>query len=139
MKSLVLIILFAAAISFSSCGEDLVGPAPSGSYSYKSYDSTGTAIVQGWFTMNYQDSVQIIGNWSFEKIGNPQDVGPQVGAGKLVGGVDQDRIWVELNPQYRDNNLQLHGSITDNKYSGEWMWLSYAGISNHGTFEAIKN
>ncbi len=141
MQKLLFVVLIALLFSLSSCEDDdsLVGPTPPGAYSYTSYDSLGTAIVKGWFTIVQQDSVQLIGNWSFEKIGNPQDVGPQVGAGKLVGGVDQDRVWVELNPQYKDNNLQLQGSITGNQYSGKWMWISFAGISNHGTFEAVKN
>lgn len=141
MWKLYFIIFLALLFSFASCedNDSLVGPTPPGAYSYTSYDSTGTAIVKGWFTMTNQDSVQIIGNWSFEKIGSPQDVGPQVGAGKLVGGVDQKRVWVELNPQFRDNNFQLHGSIKGNKYSGKWIWITLVGISNHGTFEAIKN
>ncbi len=142
MQRLLFILLLALLFSLASCdneSDSLVGTTPPGAYSYTSYDSLGTAIVKGWFTMNYKDSVHIIGNWSFEKIDNPQDVGPQVGAGKLIGGIDQDKVWVELNPQFRDDNLQLIGSITGNKFSGKWMWLSYAGISNHGTFEAIKN
>ncbi len=142
MQKLLFIVLLALLFSFASCDNEsnsLVGPTPSGAYSYTSFDSLGMAIVRGWFTMIHEDSTKLIGNWSFQKIGNPQDVGPQVGAGKLVGGVDQDKIWVELNPQYRDHNLQLQGSITGNKFSGEWMWLSLAGISNHGTFVAIKN
>jgi len=141
MQKLIFIVLSVLLFSFASCKDDdsLVGPTPPGAYSYTSYDSLGTAIVKGWFRMIHEDSTKIIGNWSFEKIGNPQDIGPQVGAGKLIGGIDQDRVWVELNPQFKDNNLQLIGSITGNKFSGEWMWLSFAGISNHGTFEAIKN
>lgn len=141
MQKLLFIVLLALLFSFASCEDDdsLVGPTPSGAYSYTSFDSLGMAIVRGWFTMIHEDSTKLIGNWSFEKIGNPQDIGPQVGAGKLVGGVDQDRAWVELNPQYRDHNLQLIGTIKGNKFSGKWMWLSLAGISNHGTFEAIKN
>ena len=55
-----------------------------------------------------------------------------------IGGVGEDEIWVELNPQYRDNNLQLRGTLDDNRYAGEWMWISFVGITNQGTFEALR-
>lgn len=131
-----LVILF----YFVACNNDgLNEPTPYGAYSYTSFDSSGTAIVEGWLIMNLKDSSQIIGKWHFEKIGNPQDIGPQVGNGVLEGGVKQNEMWVELNPQFRDNNLQLIGSMENNKYSGTWQWISFIGITNYGTFEAIKD
>ena len=133
------IILFTLMISFCSCNENVIGPIPAGVYSYMSYDTTGTAIVKGWFTMSFQDSSLITGEWHFEKIGNPQDVGPQIGSGELKGSFEQDKILVELNPQYRDNNLQLSGTKLSDNYSGEWVWISFAGITNRGTFQAIRN
>lgn len=51
---------------------------------------------------------------------NPQGIGPQVGSGELIGSIANERIRFELNPQYRDNNLQLIGTIEDNKYRGVW-------------------
>jgi len=104
-----------------------------------SYDTTGTAIVKGWLIINDIDSSNIIGKWEFKSIGNALDIGPQVGSGELIGGTLEDGIWVELNPQFRDNNLQLIGILGNNKFSGVWQWTSIVGITNHGTFEALKN
>ena len=142
MQKLLFIVLLALLFSFASCDNEsnsLVGPTPSGAYSYTSFDSLGMAIVRGWFTMIHEDSTKLIGNWSFQNIGNPQDVGPQVGAGKLVGSQIQDITSIALNPDIRDNNINLRGTIMGNKFSGEWIWFTIAGIANHGTFEAIKN
>ena len=115
-----------------------LGPIPPGAYQYTSYDSTGVAIVKGWLTLNYEGSLNITGEWHLEKIGNPHNIGPQVGNGNLVGVIDQERVWVELNPQYVDNNLQLNGIIENGHYKGEWIWTSFAGITNRGSFEAVR-
>ncbi|HED05906.1 MAG TPA: hypothetical protein ENI61_04395 [Ignavibacteria bacterium] len=142
IRGLIFVVFLAIMFSFISCNkesEGLVGPIPSGIYSYTSYDTSGTAIVKGRFTLNYKDSLQIIGEWHFEKIGNTQNIGPQVGSGKLIGNVKQHRIWIELNPLFRDNNFLLIGTMENNKYIGVWKWISFSGITNHGTFEAEKN
>ena len=139
MRGLIFIISFITAISFSSCSEDLVGPMPSGAYSYKSYDSTGTAIVQGWLTIDFEDSTKISGNWYFEKIGNPQRIGPQVGGGELVGGLRDGIIEIGLNPQFKDSNVFLSGTMDSGKYRGKWIYASFPGLTNYGTFEAMKN
>ena len=89
--------------------------------------------------MVFQDTSRIIGGWHFEKIGNPQNIGPQVGDGELIGGKDNSRVWLELNPQYRDNNLQLVGNIEGNQYSGDWFWITIIGVTNKGSFIAIKD
>ncbi|MEN8192384.1 MAG: hypothetical protein ABFS12_06175 [Bacteroidota bacterium] len=129
------IIVIGLIITFISCSEDLVGPAPSGAYLYKGYDSLGTKVVEGWLTMDFEDSTNITGQWFFKKIGN-QNIGPQDGGGKLVGGQNEDITWISLNPDVRDNNIHLRGTIKNNRYSGKWIWGTVSGITNHGTFEA---
>jgi hypothetical protein len=37
-----------------------------------------------------------------------------------------------------DNNLQLSGTLQADRYSGQWMWISFIGITNAGSFEAVK-
>jgi hypothetical protein len=112
---------------------------PKGAFSYTSYDTNGTAIVSGWFTMNLSNLDSISGEWHFKQLGNAQNIGPQTGDGTLIGGTSNGRVWIELNPQFRDNNLQLTGTLETNKYFGQWIWISFAGITNRGIFEAIKN
>jgi hypothetical protein len=111
---------------------------PGSSFRYTSYDSSGTPLVTGWLTMNFSDSVTISGEWHFKPINNPKNIGPQTGDGNLVGGFRNEQVWIELNPQFRDNNLQLSGTFHGDRYSGQWMWISFVGITNAGSFEAIK-
>ncbi len=142
MKKIISIIFLSFLISFNSCGSKsggLTEPIPSGTYSYTSYDTTGTAIVRGWLTINYKDSSEITGEWHFGKIGNPNNTGPQIGSGELSGRIADDRIWLELHPQFVDNNLQLSGKVENDMYSGVWQWITLKGITNFGTFEAVRN
>ncbi len=117
----------------------LTDPTPGGAYQYTSYDTTGTVLVRGWFTMDISDTNAISGEWHFAAVDSPQNIGPQTGDGKLAGSVHGGTMWIELNPQYRDNNLGLTGTLQDNRYSGTWRWISFVGITNHGPFEAVKH
>jgi len=110
---------------------------PSKSYHYKSYNSEGEKVVEGWFVFDEDSTDYISGEWHFDLVGNPDDIGPQVGEGELFGGYENDTtLWIELNPEYRDNNLQLVGKIEGNTYSGKWYWISYPGVTGQGTFIA---
>ena len=83
--------------------------------------------------------LELIDELQKEKVGNPKNVGPQIGEGNLVGGlITPDSILIELNPQYSDNNLQLSGSYSNNLIKGKWMWISFIGLTNEGTFEAVR-
>jgi hypothetical protein len=143
MKTLILGLTVAVATSFlSSCedggSETGVGPLPSGAYRYTSYDTNGVAIVRGWLSFTYEDSALITGEWKLDKIGNPQGIGPQIGGGTLAGSFYRGKLVIELNPQFRDNNLQLVGTLKTGGYRGEWFWISFVGISGRGTFEAAR-
>jgi hypothetical protein len=120
------------------CKQTPTESTPDGTYSYTGYDSSGEALVYGWFTMDLSDSNTITGEWHFTPIGNPQYVGPQTGDGVLVGGINSGRIWLELNPQLRDNNIGLTGTMENGRYAGEWIWTGDFGIINQGKFEALR-
>ena len=145
MKKFIIIGLFALISTFPGCQDSddtPLGPIPVNAFRYTSFDQNGKQIVEGWLTLEVDDSLRITGEWHLAAIGNPQNIGPQVGSGNLVGGVNQEKTeitWVELNPQYRDNNLQLIGILKDKTYSGEWVWISFAGISAQGTFRAVRH
>ena len=111
---------------------------PNNAYAYTSYDSSGAAIVSGWFTLTTSDSTNISGEWHFAPIGDPQRIGPQIGDGKLIGGLNGQKVWIELNHEVRNNNLQLNGNIEQGHMDGQWTWISYDGIANQGMFHAAR-
>ena len=121
------------------CKQTSLEPVPDGVFSYTSYDTTGVALVRGWFTMVWIDSGAIEGEWHFQAVGSPRHIGPQVGSGSLVGGVNGEHLCIELNPQFADNNLSLTGALTNDVFSGQWAWISYIGVTNHGPFIAARN
>jgi len=137
MKTLCCVLLVLAA-SLNGCTV-FTDPGSDGRYHYTSYDTTGTALVRGWLTMDISDSNTISGEWHFAAVDSPKNIGPQTGDGKLVGGIRGTSVWVELNPQYRDNNLGLIGTLQGNRFSGTWQWISFVGLTNQGPFVAIKN
>jgi len=139
--NLVIILSSLILCSLLSCSDDdclTCTESLDGTYSYTSYDSTGIAIVTGEFNIEVIDTIKFKGIWNFEKIGNPENIGPQVGNGNLVGELIKDDIWIELNPGNADNNLQLIGSENEGIIEGEWMWISFIGITNKGKFEAER-
>jgi len=132
------LILFAA---LAGCTErrSVVGPDLSGSWYYTAWDTTGAAVAHGWLTIIREDSSSFRGQWHFEKIGNGERIGPQTGSDTLVGGVDEKgRVWMELRPGWRDNNLFLLGVMDEETYKGEWNYISFIGPTNHGPFLAVK-
>jgi hypothetical protein len=143
---MLLTLLFAGTLASGGCHdhgiEDSLG-APgglrlpsTGRYSYRSYDSTGVPVVSGWFTLVFSDSIHCTGEWHFLPIGSPTSIGPQTGDGSLVGSMHADELWVELQPQFRDNNLELVGKYDNGQFSGKWIWISFIGVTSQGTFTA---
>jgi len=45
-------------------------------------------------------------------------------------------LWIELNSQYKDNNLQLIGTLENSSYNGIWAWILFPEITGEGTFKA---
>lgn len=119
-------------------GSDPSALPPAGVYEYNGYDSTGTPVVQGWFTIDRKEQGVLDGDWHFISVGDTKNVGPQVGQGHLAGEFHNDTISIELQPLYRDNNVGLHGVLKGNEFSGRWEWISFIGITNSGTFVAVR-
>ena len=142
MKLYVQIVLLSLSLVFSCEKDDSpIGfePGPPGSFTYESYDTLGIQIVYGWLEYELVDSVKIEGSWKLNSLSTRTDIGPQVGEGKLIGHIEGTSISMELNPQFRDNNLSLVGKINNNRIEGKWYWMSYIGVTNWGTFKAMKN
>jgi hypothetical protein len=129
----------ALLVALDACEKGSPTEPPGGTFSYRAYDTTGTLIVQGWFTLNVSDSANVQGEWHFTKVGNPSNIGLHFGDGELKGSFYQSRLSVGLNPNYVDNNVILSGTLDAHSYSGTWRWIGFPGEINRGTFEAQKS
>ena len=124
-------------VAFTTCTQP-TDSTPRGAFAYTSYDSTGAPLSSGWFTMKFSDSVTVTGEWHFNPADSPQNIGPQIGEGTLTGLVQGNQVVINLNPEFADNNVGLSGTMDGDRISGIWMWTTFAGPTNQGTFNAVK-
>ncbi len=92
----------------------------------------------GSFSIEYGASVSISGEWNFSAIGNPVNIGPQTGEGEYIGTIENNKLRINLNPEWDDNNVNLVGIIDGNTISGDWIYSGFPGALNYGTFTAKK-
>jgi hypothetical protein len=140
MTRLAQIVIITLTLSVLACSDQgsAVSPVNSGSYKYTAHDTSGVTIVQGWFSLVAHDTSSFTGEWHFSAVGNPTNTGPQIGDGTLVGGIRDGGLWIELRPEYRDNNVMLSSKVRGESFSGTWEWISFVGITARGTFTATK-
>jgi hypothetical protein len=140
MKKYLIIIIFLLSL-FVSCQKDdtIIMSYPPGSFTYQSYDSLGNLIVDGWLAIEMVDSFNVEGSWHLNNLRDRNDIGLQDGDGKLIGYIENSSISINLNPLYADHNVYLNGSINGDIIEGEWIWTTFIGPTNRGTFKAIKN
>ena len=138
MKNLSLFYL--VLVIFFGCSRDksVNNHEPIDVYSYRAYDSSGKKIIQGWFEISIMDSSQIKGTWHLHKTANVGEVGPQTGDGSLRGRVYNNSVYINLNPDFSDNNVILRGPAFDYVTEGEWSWVNFKGVVKKGTYKAIR-
>ncbi|NOZ73913.1 MAG: hypothetical protein GXO90_00830 [FCB group bacterium] len=120
-------------ILLSACND-----APATQWAYSAFDSTGVKVLSGWIELNPQPGDTLTGNWKFDPVGNPSNLGPQTGTGTYQGTQTGLNIQLELNPSVVDDNVGLTGQIIGNNWSGTWVYSGFPGIINHGTFIANR-
>jgi hypothetical protein len=120
-------------LMFQACND-----APASQWTYTGYDSTGTQIVTGWIELQPQPNDSLTGDWKLDPVGQHSNIGPQVGTGTYQGYQSGLEIFLELNPEYMDNNVSLKGIVAGNTWSGTWEYTGFAGRINHGTFSASQ-
>ena len=132
-------------------GPSFLGPKVSGGanqntgiggvYLYSGYDAEGRQIVKGVITIEVEDTSHVTGTWNLQKSGVDSlgRYGPQVGSGNLVGHFEGDKIGLNLNPDYIDNNVLLAGTIYYWGISGAWNYIGFPGVLNQGTFRAVRS
>lgn len=83
-----------------------------------------------------EESTQIKGNWELRKVGTQEKIGPQEGSGDLIGSIIEGEIYINLNPNISDANVNLRGTIEGKRFYGKWSFDGCAGAISRGTFEA---
>lgn len=132
------IFLLLSSCFLLTCNNSIVDSLSNGNYNYTAYDSLGIVVAEGKLFFKFQDSSNVKGEWEIVEVGNPQNIGPQIGKGKLEGELTDGQLMIGLNPDYVDNNVTLVGEIENNIYSGSWFYSSFIGLTNYGLFEAKK-
>ena len=111
--------------------------AYAGTYNYAGYDSQGSLVVTGRLFMSAATNL-LTGTWSLQRVGSSTaDIGPQVGNGQLVGSGTGGQIWINLNPDWADNNVILGGNLMGNNFTGRWDYSGFTWRAG-GTFKADK-
>ena len=137
-SKLLFIFLLLSSCFLLTCNNSIVDSLSNGNYNYTAYDSLGRVVAEGELFFKFQDSSNVKGEWEIVEVGNPQNIGPQIGKGKLEGELTDGQLMIGLNPDYVDNNVTLVGEIENNIYSGSWFYSSFIGLTNYGLFEAKK-
>jgi len=143
--SALLIVVVSSSIACSPA--KIIGetkPFPVGEYQYTGYNKKGDKIVEGRLSITSvetvrigsEQTVQFKGDWQLEKSGNEEKIGPQSGKGDLVGSIIKGELFINLNPNMADNNVNLRGVVTGKRFHGSWSYDGFAGSMNQGTFEA---
>ena len=126
------------AVFFSCSTQKMTDEFPYGSYSYQSFNIAGELIGDGTLFISTVDSNLIEGNWSIRNVRNCVVCGPQYGSGYLTGRIENDSVYINLNPNNPENYVELVGEIKDQSFSGDWRWFELIVNSNRGTFKGVR-
>ena len=141
MKKLFLILTSSAIVLLLiSCSSSLpAGKSPYGSYIYRSYNFLGDLVGEGSIYINQADSNKVTGNWNIREIRPCPNCGKQFGTGYLEGHIENDSMFINLNPTDVEINTMLVGKIEDGEFSGAWKWVNLQKFGFEGTFEATRD
>jgi hypothetical protein len=64
--------------------------------------------------------------------------GPQYGNGFFTGRIDNDSLFINLNPDNPENYVELAGELNEEAFIGDWRWFELVVNSNRGTFKAVR-
>jgi len=121
-------------------------PAQVDTFTYTAYVGSSPAVA-GWFTMRWPDSGAIRGEYHFGYADGFDDpnraalVAGQIGDGTLAGFVDDDGIFLRLEPHCAEPaspclQVELRGMLVGERYAGGWS-CPFAWCHGGG-FEAIR-
>jgi hypothetical protein len=137
-KQPVILFVILTATFFSCSTQKVADKFPYGSYSYRSFNIAGELIGDGSLFISTVDSNIIEGNWSIRNIRNCFVCGPQYGSGYLTGRIENDSVYINLNPNNPENYVEIVGTVRNDTLSGDWRWFELVVNSNRGSFKAVK-
>lgn len=135
-------LVLSIALALVCCARSVSGPDPPGNaYLYKAFSDEGSHLLSGVLEISISKSGSISGSWIInwaDGADRSEDVGPQVGHGtlsgvRIEGELDSD-LFINLNPDWADNNVFLHGHQSVTSVSGSWSWTGFAGPLASGRF-----
>jgi hypothetical protein len=140
MKKLQIVTLNAILLLFflSCSSQNSVGKYPYGSYSFKSFNIVGELVGDGTIYISKIDTNLIEGNWAIRNVRNCTVCGPQYGNGFLTGRIEEDSLFINLNPDNPENYVELVGELSEEAFTGDWRWFELVVNSNRGTFKAVR-
>jgi hypothetical protein len=105
-------------------------------YQYTGRNEASAIVVQGWLRLNVESDNRITGSWHLEPV-NDSSANLPLGDGTLLGEVDTKGLAsINLHPTFADNNLILIGILQNDLFDGQWSWITFAGPTKQGVFEA---
>lgn len=134
----------AALLACAGAGGDppTGGDIESGAFVYQARSATGQLLLEGQLEFRVGADSTIFGSWIIRWAPGADRtiaVGPQVGAGQLTGYLTGTDLFLGLNPEMRDNNVNLRATRSPQGMTGRWEWSTFAGLTAGGTFEALRS
>ncbi len=125
---------FIAFIFFIGC-TGVSGPTYD-TYNYRAYDQSDRLVVVGDLVFHQLDTVHVKGAWQMLNVNGAEMTGISEAFGRFEGQLKADSLYIDLNPQWRDNNVILYGQFKNGIYQGKWQHIGFPGVMNEGRFEA---
>jgi|WetSurMetagenome_2_1015567.scaffolds.fasta_scaffold45572_2 hypothetical protein len=117
---------------------DPIKHPPKGAYLYRGFDGANRLVIRGWLVVSADDPERVEGEWCLDRVGSPDNIGPQIGVGRLRGRLEGTQLSLNLNPGFMDFNVSLAGAFDATSFKGTWRYRTIRGIVGEGAFEATK-
>ena len=135
-KHLILISSAAFLIIFSCSTRNLSEKYPYGYYSYVEHSKSGPLVCKGSLYIQKTDSNTFQGNWAVDVYRDR--VGGNTQNGFLIGRIENDSVFIDLDPDYAKTDWTLAGKLEGNVISGASDWKRYNGAFYNGLFTATR-
>jgi hypothetical protein len=137
MKNKYLILISSASVLIMFCcsTRNLTEEYPYGYYSYVELNKSGQRVSEGSLYIDKADSNTVQGNYAITVI-DRVDAGLK--SGFLIGRIENDSIFIDLDPDYTKTVWILAGELHSNGFSGHWEWTRDSGAFHNGSFIAIR-